>query len=622
MAIKPKTLVTLRQLGPEVGAYWQGLVDDEALRANEIFAYLTAVQESIVSNEVATQIDSTKELLDAMEANDGLLSESISSMTNEASAALSELEKKCEYIEGERELVVPCSYGETYPVGHSSEGVDILGQHTFPDGNGNALDLALDGFHYIDLKHVREDIAWHSLRSICVHLAFENDFSNSTGGDHTFVRIDTDSDATGVAGATFGAGKIGQCVEFVDDDPHGAFLAHNQNDYQPGGGGRPALIGAGNFTWSGWVFRSSATADVGLNCIGDWSMSGRNAFIGFKSNSDADNPNHLFLMFGDGGQLLPWEAQQQNFVSFTPTPLNTWFHLAVKRAGNHAYAYINGVQISLGYANGVEHPTHLNRVNAPETARSLIWRADMFHLHNQGYSTDNRDWSEGGDTRNLWSVAGEYQSQFYPNGMPFNETLANHGWAQGGSILSNGRWHNAPSIGGHIDWAWTSEGKIDDWALWNQALSADDIGEIYTNGLAGHGVGMLGKNEYVISDSETAVMVSLNGVQLKPIPEGETDFANGDYKFIKTGQFEGRLYLHHELETEDEVGVEAIVKTRQYGFGTDVVTSLSSVATPAALDAPDGSSPPQGALMASGEDNAGLVTAAVQAALGVADPDE
>jgi len=152
MAIKPKTLVTLRQLNDEVAEHWQSMVDTEAARADEVFLYLNAVQESIISNDVATQIDSVKELLETMEEHDGELAASINTMTGEMSANLQAMEDKTDYLEADKELYIACGHGAQYEGGHSQAGSDMLQEDT--DGGD------LNGFYFLDIAEIREDITF------------------------------------------------------------------------------------------------------------------------------------------------------------------------------------------------------------------------------------------------------------------------------------------------------------------------------------------------------------------------------------------------------------------------------------------------------------------------------
>jgi len=314
---------------------------------------------------------------------------------------------------------------------------------------------------------------------------------------------------------TYSSGQIDQALELDGGDSNsdrGSFLQHMQ-DFTS----NKAVIGAGNFTYSAWVYLDGDNHNAGSQAIlADWSVSGRNCAIFFTGPNDATDPNRLFIMVGDGAVHLPWEAQQQNFVTHITMPQNTWFHVVAMRKDGHVYAFIDGQPVALGYRNGLEHPSRLNRVNDPTAERSQIWYEDMFYIwdNNGGtYNNDSRDWSAGGDTSNLWSVVGEYQSEFHPNGMPFvmalgrRETLneGHLGWAQNGSHLVNGRWTNALAIGGHSVWDWSFKGKLDDVAIWKRALSAEEVSAVYALGQNGHGI----DHSYVLSDLEVADVEAL-----------------------------------------------------------------------------------------------------------------
>jgi len=340
-----------------------------------------------------------------------------------------------------------------------------------------------DGLEWTNVNDMSAPL--NLLDDAVVYLPFEDSITNETESPHTFTYVPEDGPAT----PTFtDDGKVGKAIHFTGDEPNSGRLVCHQtyvgnglsgSDHRWTGG----VLGGGDFTWSGWVYYDSADVAKSVILASDWTAIGRNFYCSIQGDYSNEAANKLFIMTGDGGQLSPGpdngsgqftsqEQRQVQFVSHAEFPRDEWVHVVVQRKGNesgdydgHIHVYLNGQPWSMGLSAGGVHD---------QTPSTQILGAG-------NEDAQGRDWTAGGDTSNLWSVAGEYQSQFYPNGMPggFTLTAGHPGYA---IQDANGRWHNNFAVGQHPSWGGSRVGKLDDVGIWSRALEPSDIAAIYAAG--------------------------------------------------------------------------------------------------------------------------------------------
>lgn len=127
-------------------------------------------------------------------------------------------------------------------------------------------------------------------------------------------------------------------------------------------------IGTSDFTIEGWIYRTAERASYyqGFISKGNWNISSQRAF-----SFDFLSGNLQFRLSSTGSA---WTTSD----SFAWTPsLNTWYHLAVARAGTSMRCFVNGTQVGVTKTNSVNVFSTTAPVNLFSGAGGCGWQGYM-----------------------------------------------------------------------------------------------------------------------------------------------------------------------------------------------------------------------------------------------------